>query len=173
MVDGYATYRNAHVYEGMDPQRLILMLYEGALKHIRLAKEGMEENDLKKRGEHLGRVIAIVSELNSSLDSKVQDESISFLRGLYAAMLRELPKVPVNNDVKTLDRTLAYLARLKDIWENDVMGNRAKKQVSEEVSDKKEEMLPAQPQSASYGKMGGGGYSSEAVTATGGRCFSV
>ncbi len=148
---GYNTYQNSQVYEGMEPRRLILMLYEGALKHIRLTKEGIQENDVKKRGEHLGRVVSIVSGLNACLDSKIEDESIEFLRGLYNAILVELPKVSITNDVKTLDTAFSYLTRLKEIWEKDVMGNENKEEASKEVSEKKDEKALPKPQPISYG----------------------
>ena len=51
----------------------------------------------------------------------MKDESTEFLRGLYNAMLMELPKVSINNDIKILKRTEAYILKLKEIWENDVM----------------------------------------------------
>lgn len=106
-----STYLNAH-YEGMEPKQLILMLYDGALKFLRLAKQGAEEKDIRKRGENLSKVIAIVAELNASLDPNVKDTSIDFLRSLYTTMLVELPRVSVTNDVKTLDLTAIYLTRL-------------------------------------------------------------
>lgn len=126
---GYDTYRSSHI-EGMDPKRLILMLYDGALKHIRIAKEGIDQGDVQKRGENLGRVIAIVSELNACLDTRIQDDSVEFLRGLYTAILVELPKVSIQNDVKILDRSYSYIARLRDIWEKNVMGLQDKKEVA-------------------------------------------
>ncbi len=119
--NGYTSYINNH-YEGMDPNTLILMLYRGALKNIRLAKEGVEENNIQKRGENISKVIAIISELNSSLASDMKDESTEFLRGLYSSMLLELPKVSLNNDPSILDLTETYLLRLTEIWETSVMG---------------------------------------------------
>ena len=114
-------YLNNH-YEGMKPEQLILMLFKGALDRIRLTREGIEENDIKKRGENLSKAIAIISELNSSVDATMDDESTLFLRGLYTAILAELPKVSINNDKKILQRTHVYISKLKEIWENDVMG---------------------------------------------------
>jgi flagellar protein FliS len=113
-------YLNNH-YEGMDPEQLILMLFRGALDRIRLAKEGIEENNVQKRGENLSKVIAIVSELNSSVDTTMNDESTQFLRGLYSAILTELPKVSLTNDKEILRRTHAYISKLKEIWETEVM----------------------------------------------------
>ena len=124
MVHGNAlnSYYKAQVYDGIDPKKLILMLYDGAIKRIVLAREGIKNADPKQRGENLGKAIAIISELHASLDEKNKTEEINFLRSLYAAMLVELPKVSVSEDVETLDRTEKYLTELKRIWVTTVMG---------------------------------------------------
>ncbi len=109
----------------MEPEQLILMLFKGALERIRLTREGIEENNIQKRGENLSKTIAIISELNSSLDTTMNDESTQFLRGLYSAILAELPKVSLTNDKKILMRTHKYISKLKEIWENDVMGKKS------------------------------------------------
>jgi flagellar secretion chaperone FliS len=123
MVHGNAlnSYHKAQVYDEIDPQKLILMLYEGAIKRIVFAREGIKKNDPKVRGENLGKAIAIIAELNASLDENIKTEEIDFLRGLYTAMLTELPKVSVNEDVKILDRAEKYLTQLKKIWVETVM----------------------------------------------------
>lgn len=118
---GMQRYINNH-YDGMTPEQLILMLYKGALQRLKLAKQGIEEKNIKKRGENLSKVIAIISELNASLDTEGKDESIQFLAGLYTAMLVELPKVSLNNDIETLERAERYIEKLKEIWEVNVMG---------------------------------------------------
>jgi flagellar protein FliS len=97
------------------------MLYEGALEDLRLAKEAIEQHNARQRGEHLSRAVAIVSTLLTSLDSRVTDEPIVFLRGLYQAILVALGQVAVTHDVKMLELAFHYLERLKQIWEQDVM----------------------------------------------------
>jgi len=114
-------YLNNH-YEGMTPEKLIQMLYKGALRNLNLAREGINENNPRKKGEHLSKTIAIVSELYSSLNPEMDDESTQFLRGLYSNMLVELPKISISNDIKTLDIAYSYLERLDQIWEHEVMG---------------------------------------------------
>ncbi len=114
------SYLNNH-YEGMEPEQLILLLYKGALERIRLTREGIDENDIKKRGENLSKTIAIISELHASVNTTMNDESTLFLRGLYTSILMELPKVSLNNDPGILKQTHTYISRLKEIWENDVM----------------------------------------------------
>lgn len=109
-------------YEGMEPEQLILLLFKGALNHIERCRQGIQENNIQKRGENLSKVIAIVSELNASVNPEMHDESTQFLRGLYDAILIELTKVSITNDTGILDQTEKYLTRLKEIWETDVMG---------------------------------------------------
>jgi flagellar secretion chaperone FliS len=114
------TYLTNH-YEGMTPEQLILLLFKGALDRIALTRQAIAEDNIQKRGENLSRVIAIVAELNAAVNPEMQDEGTRFLRGLYTAILAELPKVSMSNDTAVLDRTEKYLTRLKAIWENDVM----------------------------------------------------
>jgi flagellar secretion chaperone FliS len=118
-------YLQAKVQPETDPKRLILMLYEGALEDLRLAKEAIEQHNARQRGEHLSRAVAIVSTLLTALDSHVTDEPITFLRGLYQAILVALSKVAVTHDVKVLELAFRYLERLKQIWEQDVIGLQA------------------------------------------------
>ncbi|MFH2093687.1 MAG: flagellar export chaperone FliS [Pseudomonadota bacterium] len=130
MVHGNAfnSYKKAQVYDEMDPKKLIHMLYEGAIKRIGLAREGLIAKDPKKRGENLGKAIAIISELNACLDSNNKTQEIVFLKDFYTAMLIELPKVSVTEDVETLNRTEKYLTELKRIWETTVMNHPVLKQ---------------------------------------------
>ncbi len=115
-------YRRAAIQEqNIPPEKLIYLLYERVLKHLRWAGEGIDEQNPQKRGENLGKAIAIVAELNASLDMETAGEAAVFLRGLYVAILVELPKVSVSNDLEVLKRASRYLQKLKDIWEQTAM----------------------------------------------------
>ena len=123
-----SSYQKVQISSEINPQKLIHMLYEGAIKRINFAREGVINKDPKQRGENLSKAIAIISELNASLRN-IEDEEIFFLRSLYIAMMQELAKVSITNDIQTLDRAIKYLMELKRIWETSVMGqgNTAKK----------------------------------------------
>jgi flagellar protein FliS len=153
------TYLNNH-YEGMSPEQLILVLFKAALERLQKAKEGVEENNIQKRGENLSKAIAIISELNASVDSTMTDEHTQFLRGLYASILAELPKVSITNDVTILTRTHKYISKLKEIWEKDVMGK-------ENTKGKKPALTTVKPQ-----KQQDKGYPGQSGT-TAFRSFSV
>lgn len=152
---GMQQYMNNH-YEGMSPEQLILMLYKGAIFRLQLVKQGIEEKNIQKRGENLSKVISIIAELNASLKPEMTDESTNFLRGLYSAILMELPKVSITNDIEIVNRTERYVSKLKDIWENDVMG---KKPSSAQQSPQKASPTSAQKKSFLSMLTGGSNYS--------------
>ncbi|PIE63235.1 MAG: flagellar export chaperone FliS [Desulfobacter postgatei] len=145
------SYQKIQVSSEIDPQKLILMLYEGAIKRIRFAREGVVNKDPKQRGENLSKAIAIISELNASLRN-IEDEEIFFLRGLFLAMMQELCKVSVTNDIQTLDRATKYLSELKRIWETNVMrqGN-AVENTNIQSAQKKEIFFMGYPEHEQYG----------------------
>lgn len=121
----YQVYHKSQAHECMEPAQLTLLLYKEAIKRLNLTKSALLEENIAKRGENLGRAIAIISELNSCLlQADNQSEEILFLRGLYTSILTELPKVNVTKSVETVDTVLRYMQKLKDIWENDVMGKK-------------------------------------------------
>jgi flagellar protein FliS len=98
------------------------MLYDGAIRFLEQARAGVLSGDIRRRGENLSKVSAIIGELKSSLKMEAGGETSEFLRGLYMYMLTELPKVSLNNDIEIVDRSMRYLKELKKLWEQRVMG---------------------------------------------------
>jgi flagellar protein FliS len=114
-------YRQSESFSKIHPVKLIHLLYERVLVHLQLAKEGIEDGSPKKRGENLGKAIAIITELNASVQEKDNPDVAAFLRGLYSAVLTELAQVSLSNDVHVLSRTMMYMSRLKEVWEQTAM----------------------------------------------------
>lgn len=114
-------YRQSESQGKIHPVKLIHMMYERLLDHLAIAEEGVLEGDLQKRGESLGKAIAILSELNVSIRDDDNSEAAQFLSGLYGAILAELPKVAVDNDVDILRQSRAYIQSLKGLWEQTAM----------------------------------------------------
>ena len=104
-----------------DPYKLILMLYEAALKHLFAARAAIRDRDMIAKGENISKAISIISELLNAVEGDEHNEAANFLRGLYSAILAELPKANLNNDEKIIELSIKYIAQLKNIWENYVM----------------------------------------------------
>lgn len=114
-------YRQTESQAKIHPVKLIHLMYERVLTHLDLAQEAVKTKDPRGRGENLGKVIAIITELNASIRTEDDSEAAQFLRGLYAAILVELPKVSISNDLQILQKTHGYMKRLKEIWEETAM----------------------------------------------------
>ena len=103
------------------PVKLIYMMYERLLVHLDLTRKAMADDDLKGRGENLGKAIALLTELSASIKEDDDSEAAQFLRGLYSAILTELPKVAVDSNVQVVKQCTLYVSRLKEIWEETAM----------------------------------------------------
>ncbi len=110
-------YQQTEAQAKIHPVRLIQLIYERLLAHFEMAEEGMLQNDAKKRGENLSRAIALVTELTASIKENDDSEAAAFLRGLYSAIVTELPKAVISNDVEIVRTAAKYIERLKKIWE--------------------------------------------------------
>jgi len=113
------SYKTTHVLT-TDPYKLILLLYDEAIKQLFKVREAIKNNDIKERGESLSKVIDIITELLAAVQGDNNDEVVIFLRWLYSNMLTELPKVNINNDLSTVERSIKYIAQLRTIWKKVV-----------------------------------------------------
>lgn len=112
-----SAYQHASIPSQIEPARLVHMLYGRVLYHFELAESGIKEKDPEKKSEHFGKAIGILTELYSSVDATDSSEAAKFLRGVYGAILEELPKASSSDDIRTLKLAQGYLERLKRVWE--------------------------------------------------------
>ena len=116
-----SAYQKSEAQSQIHPVKLIHLLYERVLVHLELAEQGIAANDIKARGENLSKAIAIISELNASIKDADDSEVAGFLRSLYSAILLELPKASISNDVEIVRCSRRYMQRLLEIWESTAM----------------------------------------------------
>jgi flagellar secretion chaperone FliS len=112
------------------PCKLVLLLYDGALKAISQAKFNMQNKKIAAKGEAISKAIAIIDEgLKLSLDVKAGGEIAENLSALYDYMCHRLLMANLKNDVDALDEVTRLLADLREAWaaiekSPEVMGNR-------------------------------------------------
>lgn len=96
------------------PEELTLMLYDGAIKFINIAKINIENNNISKVNEALIRAQDIVLELNASLN---MDYEISKnLRSIYDFVMDRLIDGNIKKEVAPLDEAIDLLTDLRDTW---------------------------------------------------------
>lgn len=104
--------------EAASPHRLIVMLFDGAIKACNLAKLHMRNGAIADKGMAITKAIAIIQEgLRLSLDKEVGGELAANLDALYDYMGRMLLQANLHNDEAKLDEVASLLSDLKESWE--------------------------------------------------------
>jgi flagellar protein FliS len=100
-----------------DPHKLILMLYDGALESVRLARSHMDAKRIADKGHALGKAISIVQDgLKASVDQNAGGQLGTRLSDLYDYICMRLLQANLRNDVKALDEVLKLLGDLRSAW---------------------------------------------------------
>ena len=96
--------------------RLIVLLYEGAIKFLRQAIAELEKDNFAKKGEYIGKATNIINELNACLDIDGGGEVAQNLRGLYHFMTRQLQEANLNRDPQRIEEVISLLEELNVSW---------------------------------------------------------
>lgn len=118
--NAYAAYNNSVMHATARKDRILLMLYDGALKFVRFARIGIEERNPKIRGENISKVIAIITEVDCALDRKIGGQLAENLSGLYQYMIERLTIANINNDPQALDEVERILSELREGFEGAI-----------------------------------------------------
>ncbi len=115
MKNVYQKYQNQAV-QTASREKILLMLYEGAIKFIKKALIAIEQKDIATRGENVGRAYDIVMELNNTLDHKVGGDISKNLEQLYMFITDRLTQGNIKNDAQPLIEALKILETLYQGW---------------------------------------------------------
>ncbi len=98
------------------PEQILVMLYDGAINFCQKARYALVAGDKVGRGEGISRAMAIINELNSTLDFEIGGEIATELDALYGFMTRQLVSANVNNDSKKIATVIELLKDLRETW---------------------------------------------------------
>lgn len=96
------------------PEELTLMLYDGGIKFMNIAKYSIENNDVQRAHEALIRAQDIIIELNSSLN--MEYEISTNFRRLYGFILDKLIDANIQKNMEPIDEALEILIEMRDTW---------------------------------------------------------
>jgi flagellar protein FliS len=115
-VNGHERYLETAV-ETASPARLIVMLYDGAIRFINEATYAMQQRDYETQNAKLQRAQKILAELISSLDFDKGGEVAENLFRLYAYMYNQLVEANINDDAARLEHVVGLLCEIREAWE--------------------------------------------------------
>ncbi|MGG1630245.1 flagellar export chaperone FliS [Rossellomorea sp. NRS-1567] len=119
----YATYQNNSVNTA-SPGELTLMLYNGSLKFIHIAKKAIEEKNIELKNTNIQKTQAIVNELMVTLNTDL--EVSQNLMSLYDYINRRLTEANIKNDVAILEEVEGLITDFRDTWKQVIQLNRQK-----------------------------------------------
>ncbi len=100
------------------PNKLIIMLYEGAITACHSAVVHMQNEDIANKGAMLSKAIIIIeSGLRLSLDKNAGGEVAASLDSLYAYMSHRLTIANIRNQPELVHEVIRLLTDLKTTWE--------------------------------------------------------
>jgi flagellar protein FliS len=98
------------------PSRLIVMLYDEALKNLEVAVVAAERGDIETRCHAVNRAIEIVYHLYLTLDTDQGGEIADKLCAIYRFVLARLPRVNVTNDAEAAREAIRLLTPMRASW---------------------------------------------------------
>ena len=119
MSSGYSKYKKTAV-ESASKEKLLLMLYEGAIRFLKRAIMACENKDVPGRCENIGKAYDIILELMNTLDFKVGGEVAENLEQLYMFMTEELTRANLTGKVDHLKNVLKIMETLYEGWKEAV-----------------------------------------------------
>ena len=98
------------------PEMVIVKLYEGALRFIRTARGHQEAGQVAGRATAIAKTLAIVNELQHSLNLEEGGEIARNLDALYFYVTDRLLEANVRGSLQPLDEASSVLTTLNEAW---------------------------------------------------------
>lgn len=98
------------------PERLVVMLYDGARRFLYQAAAAMREGQIETAHHKLRRAEDIVAHLRDTLDHEQGGQIAPRLQELYAFSLRHLMQARFDRDAAKIDFVGQLLGQLRESW---------------------------------------------------------
>lgn len=115
----YATAKLAYAEASImtaSPERLVVMLYDGAIRFLTQAAAGLRAGQRSVAREKLRRAQAIIDELTRTLDMRQGDIALN-LRSIYSFCSRHMIESTLNAAPEGYEKVAELLAGLRESWD--------------------------------------------------------
>jgi flagellar protein FliS len=101
---------------GASPHQIIVMMFDGALQSIAIAKGAIERKDLELKSKSITKFIDIMSALRNSLDFDAEPVVSKRFDDLYAYCIDRIHDVSLKLEVAGIDEVTELLKPLRNAW---------------------------------------------------------
>ena len=116
----YSNYQNAYKKASvntLDQNKLIIMLYDGAIKNANFAVQYMESGEIEKVHDSLIKTKNIVTELLATLNMEQGGEIAKNLKSLYSYMFSQLIEANMEKKSEPVLTVIDLLKELRGAWD--------------------------------------------------------
>ncbi len=115
----YDIYKDTEI-QTADQGKLIIMLYEGAIRFLNIAINNMDFRKYDIVNNNIIKAQDIITELMLSLNMEQGGEIAQNLFNIYAYMKKRLLEGNIGKDPKILQEVVRHLTNLKSAWEEAI-----------------------------------------------------
>jgi flagellar secretion chaperone FliS len=124
-VSGYARNSKLAAYQsvsahgavaGADPHRLVLMLMDGVMERMAVARASIGRGDIAKKAKLLHSCITLLAELRGSLNIARGGELARNLSELYDYMSRQLIRANADSNIEYIKEVTSLLGEVRQAW---------------------------------------------------------
>jgi flagellar secretion chaperone FliS len=109
-------YRKRSV-EGASPVGLVVLLYGGAVTALLRAINAVEAGDIERRVNELNKVLAILAELQGTLDFEKGGAVAQQLETFYKVMRSNVLEASIKNSKPMLEELVKHMTGIKEAWQ--------------------------------------------------------
>lgn len=128
---GLGAYKKTSV-QTASKEQILLMLYQAAIKNCKKSIEAIEQKDIAKKGEFIGKLQDIVIELNNSLDFEIGGDVAKELSSLYDYVLYSSTQANIKIEKEPLEGALKVLITLYNGWTEAIKSLKSEQKVANE-----------------------------------------
>jgi flagellar secretion chaperone FliS len=122
----HSSYQSVQVTT-VDRGRLLLMMYEGAIKFLRQANVGLETKDIPKFCRYLSKSQAIIAELMNTLDYEKGGQIAKDLYRLYDFMMFYLTEANLYRDPVRIEKVIELINTIYSAYKEIIEQEEAKR----------------------------------------------
>jgi flagellar protein FliS len=117
-MQAYASTAVRTTVDDATPHQLIMMLYDGALRHVRLARVHMSRGETVQKAKSISSALDVIAHgLRLSVDTERGGEIAANLTALYDFCEQRLVQANARNELGMLDEVLRVLEPLQSGWQ--------------------------------------------------------
>lgn len=121
--NAHTTYQTVQITT-TDRGRLLLMMYEGAIKFLKQSRAGLEEKDIAKFCRFLSKGQAIIAELMNTLDFEKGGTIARDLDRLYDFMLFYLSEANLYRDGERVTKVIGLIETIYSAYREIIEGKK-------------------------------------------------